>query len=33
MMAFTRRLARWVYDDTEVHELGSGNGFPYETIG
>ena len=27
MMAFTRRLARGVYDDTEVHELGSGMGF------
>ena len=27
MMAFTRRLARGVYDDTEVHELASGMGF------
>ena len=27
MMAFTRRLAKGVYDDDEVHELGSGMGF------
>jgi ribosomal protein RSM22 (predicted rRNA methylase) len=27
MMAFTRRLAKGVYDDDEVHELGSGMSF------